>query len=132
MLAVVVDDFAWRDAVIRGDDHLNKRARNCRSFAAWLAEPVYGTFRWIHGPTRQALQGHGALGGRGLSRHGLPARRRCAITAADSAGAMAMTRSYPTSQAIERFNLESIGTQPARLDFKEARHLNAHYNPRDG
>lgn len=30
-------------------------------------------------------------------------------------------------QAIEWFNLESIGRSPARLDFKKLEHLNNHY-----
>ena len=33
----------------------------------------------------------------------------------------------PTAQAVEWFNLESIGKSPARLDFKKLDNLNAHY-----
>jgi glutamyl-tRNA synthetase len=40
---------------------------------------------------------------------------------------MGMTKLFQDKQAIEWFNLESLGKSPARLDFDKMRHINAHY-----
>jgi glutamyl-tRNA synthetase len=129
MLAVVVDDFDMGVThVIRGDDHLNNAARQLQIIHAmgW-PEPVYGHLPLIHGPDGAKLsKRHGAL----------------AVEAYRDMGYLAETmRNYllrlgwshgddeiiPTAQAIEWFNLESIGRSPARLDFKKLDNLNAHY-----
>jgi glutamyl-tRNA synthetase len=129
MLAVVVDDYDMGIThIIRGDDHLNNAARQMQLIRAldW-PEVIYGHVPLIHGPDGAKLsKRHGAL----------------AIEAYRDMGYLPQTmRNYllrlgwshgneeiiPTNQAIEWFNLESIGKSPARLDFKKLDNLNAHY-----
>ena len=134
MLAVVVDDHDMGVThVIRGDDHLNNAARQLQIIQAmgW-PEPIYAHVPLIHGPDGAKLsKRHGALAVEAYRDMGyLP--RRCATICCASAGAMATTRSSPTEQAIEWFNLENIGRSPARMDFKKLDNLNGHYIRSDG
>ena len=75
-LAVVVDDHDMGIThVIRGVDHLTNAARQVQIYKAmgWDV-PVFAHVPLIHGPDGAKLsKRHGALGDRGLPRHGLPA-----------------------------------------------------------
>ena len=85
MLSVVVDDHDMGVThVIRGDDHLNNAARQMMLIEAmgWPV-PVFAHIPLIHGPDGAKLsKRHGALGRRGLSRHGLPAGGAAQLPAA--------------------------------------------------
>jgi glutamyl-tRNA synthetase len=129
MLAVVVDDFDMGIThVIRGDDHLNNAARQLQIIQAmgW-PEPVYGHLPLIHGPDGAKLsKRHGALAVEAYRDMGyLPeTMRNYLLRLGWSHGNEEI---IPTAQAIEWFDLESIGKSPARLDFKKLDNLNAHY-----
>ncbi|MBU6298546.1 MAG: glutamate--tRNA ligase [Alphaproteobacteria bacterium] len=129
MLAVVVDDYDMGIThIIRGDDHLNNAARQLQIIQAmgWL-EPVYGHLPLIHGPDGAKLsKRHGALAVEAYRDMGyLPeTMRNYLLRLGWSHG---NDEIIPTAQAIEWFNLESVGKSPARLDFKKLDNLNAHY-----
>ncbi len=129
MLAVVVDDFDMGIThVIRGDDHLNNAARQLQIIQAmgW-PEPIYGHLPLIHGPDGAKLsKRHGALAVEAYRDMGyLPeTMRNYLLRLGWSHGNEEI---IPTAQAIEWFDLESIGKSPARLDFKKLDNLNAHY-----
>jgi glutamyl-tRNA synthetase len=129
MLAVVVDDHDMGVThVIRGDDHLNNAARQLQIIHAmgWPV-PVYGHVPMIHGPDGAKLsKRHGALAVEAYRDMGyLPeTMRNYLLRLGWSHG---NDEIISTEQAIEWFNLESIGRSPARLDFKKLDNLNAHY-----
>ncbi|GAA0533370.1 glutamyl-tRNA synthetase [Rhizomicrobium palustre] len=129
MLAVVVDDYDMGVThIIRGDDHLNNAARQMQLIKAlgW-PEPVYGHVPLIHGPDGAKLsKRHGALAVEAYRDMGyLPeTMRNYLLRLGWSHG---NDEIIPTKQAVEWFNLESIGKSPARLDFKKLDNLNAHY-----
>ncbi|MDE1938566.1 MAG: glutamate--tRNA ligase [Alphaproteobacteria bacterium] len=129
MLAVVVDDYDMGIThIIRGDDHLNNAARQLQIIQAmgW-PEPIYGHLPLIHGPDGAKLsKRHGALAVEAYRDMGyLPeTMRNYLLRLGWSHG---NDEIIPTAQAIEWFNLESIGKSPARLDFKKLDNLNAHY-----
>ncbi len=129
MLAVVVDDYDMGIThIIRGDDHLNNAARQMQLIRAlgW-PEVVYGHLPLIHGPDGAKLsKRHGALAVEAYRDMGyLPeTMRNYLLRLGWSHG---NDEIIPTAQAIEWFNLESIGKSPARLDFKKLDNLNAHY-----
>jgi glutamyl-tRNA synthetase len=129
MLAVVVDDFDMGVThVIRGDDHLNNAARQLQIIQAmgWR-EPTYGHVPLIHGPDGAKLsKRHGALAVEAYRDMGyLPeAMRNYLLRLGWSHGDDEI---IPTSQAIEWFNLESIGRSPARMDMKKLDNINGHY-----
>ncbi len=129
MLADVVDDYDMGVThVIRGDDHLNNAARQLQIIKAmgW-PEPTYGHVPLIHGPDGAKLsKRHGALAVEAYRDMGyLPeTMRNYLLRLGWSHGDDEI---IPTAQAIEWFNLESIGRSPARLDFKKLDNLNAHY-----
>ncbi len=129
MLAVVVDDYDMGIThIIRGDDHLNNAARQMQLIRAlgW-PEVVYGHVPLIHGPDGAKLsKRHGALAVEAYRDMGyLPeTMRNYLLRLGWSHG---NDEIIPTPQAIEWFNLESIGKSPARLDFKKLDNLNAHY-----
>ncbi len=129
MLAVVVDDYDMGVThVIRGDDHLNNAARQLQIIKAmgW-PEPTYGHVPLIHGPDGAKLsKRHGALAVEAYRDMGyLPeTMRNYLLRLGWSHGDDEI---IPTQQAVEWFNLESIGRSPARLDFKKLDNLNAHY-----
>ena len=129
MLAVVVDDFDMGVThVIRGDDHLNNSARQLQIIRAmsW-PEPIYGHLPLIHGPDGAKLsKRHGALSVEAYRDMGyLPeTMRNYLLRLGWSHG---NDEIISTEQAIEWFNLESIGRSPSRMDYKKLDSLNGHY-----
>lgn len=129
MLAVVVDDYDMAIThIIRGDDHLNNAARQMQLIKAlgW-PEVTYGHVPLIHGPDGAKLsKRHGAQAvGEYRDMGYLPeTMRNYLLRLGWSHG---NDEIIPTPQAVEWFNLESIGKSPARLDFKKLDNLNAHY-----
>jgi glutamyl-tRNA synthetase len=114
--------------VIRGADHLNNAARQLQLIEAMgAAVPVYGHLPLINGPDGAKLsKRHGAL----------------AVEVYRDMGYLSETmRNYllrlgwshgddeiiSTEQAIQWFNLESIGKSAARMDYKKLDNLNGHY-----
>ena len=129
MLAVVVDDYDMGIThIIRGDDHLNNAARQLQIIKAmgW-PEPVYAHLPLIHGPDGAKLsKRHGALAVEAYRDMGyLPETMRNYLLRLG--WSHSNDEIIPTAQAVEWFNLESIGQSPSRLDFKKLDNLNAHY-----
>ncbi len=129
MLAVVVDDYDMGVThVIRGDDHLNNAFRQAQIYGAMNWElPVYAHIPLIHGPDGKKLsKRHGALGVDAYADMGfLPAAmRNYLLRLGWSHGDDEI---ITTEQAIEWFNLESVGRGPARFDYDKLDSLNAHY-----
>jgi glutamyl-tRNA synthetase len=129
MLSVVVDDYDMGVThVIRGDDHLTNAARQRQIIDAmeWPV-PTYAHLPLLHGNDGQKLsKRHGALGIHEYKNLGyLPeAMRNYLLRLGWSHGDDEM---ISTSQAIEWFNLESVGRSPSRVDFKKLDNLNGHY-----
>lgn len=129
MLSVVVDDHDMGVThVIRGDDHLTNAARQRQIIDAmdW-AKPVYAHLPMLHGEDGAKLsKRHGAQGIHEFQDLGyLPdAMRNYLLRLGWSHGD---DETISTAQAIEWFNLESIGRSPARVDFKKLNNLNGHY-----
>jgi glutamyl-tRNA synthetase len=129
MLSVVVDDFDMGVThIIRGDDHLTNAARQRQIIDAmgW-PQPAYAHLPLMHGEDGQKLsKRHGALGIHEYKDLGyLPeAMRNYLLRLGWSHGD---DETISTAQAIEWFNLESIGRSPARVDFKKLDNLNGHY-----
>lgn len=129
MLAVVVDDYDMGVThVIRGADHLNNTARQLQLIEAlnWSV-PVYGHLPLINGPDGTKLsKRHGALALEAYRDMGyLPeAMRNYLLRLGWSHGDDEI---ITTAQAIEWFNLESIGKSAARMDYKKLDNLNGHY-----
>jgi len=129
MLAVVVDDHDMGVThVIRGADHLNNAARQLQIIEqmGWDI-PVYAHVPLIHGPDGAKLsKRHGALAVEAYRDMGyLPETMRNYLLRLGWSHGDDETIS--TQQAIEWFNLESIGKSPARMDFKKLDNLNGHY-----
>ena len=129
MHAVVVDDHDMGVThVIRGDDHLSNAARQITIYNAmgWKL-PVFAHIPLIHGPDGKKLsKRHGALGIEGYRDMGYLPESLCnyLLRLGWSHGNDEMIN---RAQAIEWFNLESIGKSPARLDFKKMDNINNHY-----
>jgi glutamyl-tRNA synthetase len=129
MLAVVVDDQDMGVThVVRGADHLNNAARQLQIIEqmGWPV-PVYAHVPLIHGPDGAKLsKRHGALAVEAYRDMGyLPeTMRNYLLRLGWSHGDDEI---ISTAQAIEWFNLESIGKSPARMDFKKLDNLNGHY-----
>ncbi|MBV9903294.1 MAG: glutamate--tRNA ligase, partial [Alphaproteobacteria bacterium] len=129
MLAVVVDDADMGVThVIRGADHLNNAARQLQIIEqmGWPV-PTYAHVPLIHGPDGAKLsKRHGALAVEAYRDMGyLPeTMRNYLLRLGWSHGDDEI---ISTQQAIEWFNLESIGKSPARMDFKKLDNLNGHY-----
>ena len=129
MLAVVVDDHDMGVThVIRGDDHLNNAARQTQLLLAldWPV-PVYAHIPLIHGADGAKLsKRHGALGVEAYRDMGLlpDALRNYLLRLGWSHGDDEI---ISTSQAIEWFNLDSIGKGASRFDIKKLENLNSHY-----
>ncbi|MFD1612162.1 glutamate--tRNA ligase [Sphingomonas tabacisoli] len=130
MLAVVVDDHDMGVThVIRGDDHLNNAFRQLGIIKAmgW-PEPAYAHIPLIHGSDGAKLsKRHGALG--------VDAYR-------DELGILPEALSnyllrlgwghgdaeiISREQAIEWFDIGSVGRSPSRFDLKKLENLNGHY-----
>jgi glutamyl-tRNA synthetase len=129
MLSVVVDDFDMGVThIIRGDDHLTNAARQRHIIEAmgWPI-PTYAHLPMLHGEDGAKLsKRHGAQGIHEFEALGyLPeAMRNYLLRLGWSHGDDEV---ISTDQAIEWFNLESIGKSPARVDFKKLDNLNGHY-----
>jgi glutamyl-tRNA synthetase len=129
MLAVVVDDHDMGVThVIRGADHLNNAARQLQLIEAlgWPV-PAYGHLPLINGPDGAKLsKRHGALAVEAYRDMGyLPeTMRNYLLRLGWSHGDDEI---ISTEQAIEWFNLESIGKSAARMDYKKLDNLNGHY-----
>jgi glutamyl-tRNA synthetase len=129
MLAVVVDDTDMGVThVIRGADHLNNAARQLQLIEAMGATiPVYGHLPLINGPDGAKLsKRHGALAVEAYRDMGyLPeTMRNYLLRLGWSHGDDEI---ISTEQAIEWFNLDSIGKSAARMDYKKLDNLNGHY-----
>jgi glutamyl-tRNA synthetase len=129
MLAVVVDDYDMNIThIIRGDDHLNNAARQTHIYQAmgWKI-PEFAHIPLIHGSDGAKLsKRHGALGVEAYRDMGyLPeALRNYLLRLGWSHG---NDEIISTKQAIEWFDLKSIGKAPARIDFKKIENVNQHY-----
>lgn len=129
MLAVVVDDHDMGIThIIRGDDHLTNAARQTLIYQALDWEiPNFSHVPMIHGSDGTKLsKRHGALGVEAYRDMGyLPdALRNYLLRLGWSHGDDEI---ISTKQAIEWFNLESIGKSPSRFDFEKLNSLNGHY-----
>lgn len=128
-LSVVVDDHDMGIThIVRGDDHLTNAGRQSQIYAAlgWDI-PEFSHVPLIHGPDGAKLsKRHGALGAEAYRDMGyLPeAMRNYLVRLGWSHGDDEI---FSTEQAIEWFNLESIGRSPARFDFAKLENLNGHY-----
>ncbi|MDG1288599.1 MAG: glutamate--tRNA ligase [Lentibacter sp.] len=125
MLAVVVDDHDMGVThVIRGDDHLNNAARQMMIYEAmgWPL-PVYAHIPLIFGPDGKKLsKRHGATGVEEYQHMGYPASgmRNYLARLGWSHGD---DEFFTDAQALEWFDLTSIGKSPARFDFKKLENL---------
>ncbi|MCL5777477.1 glutamate--tRNA ligase [Limibaculum sp. FT325] len=129
MLAVVVDDHDMGVThIIRGDDHLTNAARQSLIYRAMGWEiPVFAHIPLIHGPDGAKLsKRHGALGVEAYRDMGyLPEAMRNYL--ARLGWSHGDDEFFSTEQAIEWFNLESIGRSPARFDFVKLENLNGQH-----
>jgi glutamyl-tRNA synthetase len=129
MLAVVVDDHDMGVThIIRGDDHLTNAARQSLLYQAMGWDiPVFAHIPLIHGADGAKLsKRHGALGVDAYRDMGyLPeALRNYLLRLGWSHG---NDEVISTKQAIEWFNLESVGKSAARFDFAKLENLNGIY-----
>jgi glutamyl-tRNA synthetase len=129
MHAVVVDDHDMGVThVIRGDDHLSNTPRQMVIYQAmnWQV-PMFSHIPLIHGPDGKKLsKRHGALGVEAYRDMGYLPEALCNYLLRlgwSHGNDEIITR----DQAIEWFNLESIGKSPSRLDFKKLDNVNSHY-----
>lgn len=129
MLAVVVDDHDMGVThVIRGDDHLNNAFRQYHVFGAcgWDV-PAFAHMSLIHGSDGAKLsKRHGALGVEAYHDMGIlpAAMRNYLLRLGWSHGDDEIISS---EQAIEWFDLSSVGRSPARFDMEKLTSLNGHY-----
>ena len=129
MLAVVVDDHDMGIThIIRGDDHHTNSFRQAQIYNAMGWEiPEFAHIPLIHGADGAKLsKRHGALGVDEYRKMGyLPeALRNYLLRLGWSNGDAEI---ISTEQAIEWFNLESVGKSPSRFDFVKLENLNGHY-----
>ena len=129
MLAVVVDDHDMGVTdIIRGDDHLTNALRQKLIYDAMGWEtPRFAHIPLIHGADGAKLsKRHGALGVESYRDMGyLPeAMRNYLLRLGWSHGDDEI---ISTGQAIEWFNIGSIGKSPARFDFNKLNNLNGYY-----
>ncbi len=129
MLSVVVDDHDMGIThVIRGDDHLTNAFRQYQLYKACGWEvPTFAHIPLIHGADGAKLsKRHGALGVDAYRDMGfLPeAMRNYLLRLGWSHGDDEI---IATEQAIEWFNLDSVGRSPSRFDFVKLTNLNGHY-----
>ena len=129
MLAVVVDDHDMGAThVIRGDDHLNNAFRQFHLYKACGWEvPAFAHIPLIHGADGAKMsKRHGALGVDHYADLGiLPETMRNYLLRLD--WSHGDDEIILTQQAIEWFNLDSVGRSPARFDMDRLLNLNAHY-----
>lgn len=129
MLAVVVDDHDMGIThIIRGDDHLTNAARQLTIYRAfgWRA-PSMTHIPLIHGQDGAKLsKRHGALGIDAYKNMGYLPSGLCNYLLR-LGWSHSDDEIINKQQAIEWFNLESLGKSPARLDFAKLNNINAHY-----
>lgn len=129
MLSVVVDDHDMGIThIIRGDDHLNNAFRQKIIFAAmgWNV-PHFAHIPLIHGPDGAKLsKRHGATGIEEYRDMGyLPeALENYLLRLGWSHGDDEI---IDRKQAVEWFDLDSVGKAAARFDFAKLESLNNHY-----
>ncbi|SEP39292.1 glutamyl-tRNA synthetase [Rhodospirillales bacterium URHD0017] len=129
MLAVVVDDHDMGVThVIRGAEHLNNAFRQLQIINAmdW-PRPVYAHIPLIHGDDGAKLsKRHGALGVDAYRDMGFlaAALRNYLLRLGWSHGD---DETISTAQAIEWFDLPSVGRSASRFDMAKLTNLNAHY-----
>ncbi|XVN40879.1 MAG: glutamate--tRNA ligase [Rickettsia endosymbiont of Argas persicus] len=129
MLAVVVDDHDMGIThIIRGDDHLTNAARQIAIYNAFGYDvPSMTHIPLIHGADGAKLsKRHGALGVEAYKDMGYLPESLCnyLLRLGWSHGDDEI---ISMEQAIEWFNLDSLGKSPAKLDFAKMKSLNAHY-----
>ena len=129
MLAVVVDDHDMGvTQIIRGDDHLTNSFRQLMIYQAMGWEPPsFAHIPLIHGADGAKLsKRHGALGVDAYRDMGyLPeAIRNYLLRLGWSHGDEEI---ISTQQAIEWFDLDTVGKSPSRFDFAKLENLNGHY-----
>lgn len=129
MLSVVVDDHDMGIThIIRGDDHLTNAFRQVHLYLACGWEiPNFSHIPLIHGQDGAKLsKRHGALGTESYQEMGILSEAMCnyLLRLGWSHGDDEI---ISQDQAIEWFNLDSIGKSPARLDLAKLTSLNAHY-----
>ncbi|MFA4993752.1 MAG: glutamate--tRNA ligase [Bdellovibrionales bacterium] len=129
MHAVVVDDHDMGIThVIRGDDHMTNTFRQVQIYKAMGWEiPTFAHLPMILGPDGAKLS----------KRHGAPAvsdyRDRGYLPEAVCNYLLRLCWSHgddeiiPIKQAIEWFDLDSVGKSPARFDFAKLNSVNTHY-----
>lgn len=129
MLSVVVDDHDMGIThVIRGADHLTNAVRQSHIYQAldW-AQPEFAHIPLIHGSDGAKLsKRHGALGIDAYRDMGyLPeAMRNYLLRLGWSHGDEEV---ISTEQAVEWFDLDTVGKSPARFDFQKLENLNGIY-----
>ncbi len=129
MLAVVVDDHDMGVThAIRGDDHLNNAFRQLQLFEAcgWDV-PEFAHIPLIHGADGAKLsKRHGALGVQAYEEMGILPEAMCnyLLRLGWSHGD---DETISREQAIEWFDLDSVGRSPARFDMDKLLNLNAQY-----
>ncbi len=129
IFAVVIDDHdAGITDIIRGSDHLTNTFKHLLIYQALDFDiPRFAHVPLIHGEDGNKLsKRHGATSVCDYEKMGILPKamrnyllRLCWRHSNDEI--------ISDEQAIEWFNLESIGRSPARLDFKKLEHLNNHY-----
>ncbi len=129
IFAVVVDDHdAGITDIIRGSDHLTNTFKHLLIYQALDFDiPRFAHVPLIHGEDGNKLsKRHGATSVCDYEKMGIlpKAMRNSLLRLGWSHG---NDEIISDEQAIEWFNLESIGRSPARLDFKKLEHLNNHY-----
>jgi len=129
MLAVVIDDADMEIThVIRGDDHLNNSFRQLQILRALdLDPPQYAHIPLIHGPDGSKLsKRHGALGVGAYREMGyLPeAVENCLLRLGWGHGDAEIIN---RSEAVQWFDLATVGRSAARFDIKKLDNLNGHY-----
>ena len=129
MLAVVVDDHDMGVThVIRGDDHLSNAFRQYQLYRAFgWSVPEFAHVPLIHGADGAKLsKRHGALGIDAYRDMGYLPEALCnyLLRLGWSHGDDEI---IDREQAIEWFDLASIGRSPARFDFAKLDNLNAYY-----
>ncbi len=128
-LAVVVDDHDMGIThVLRGDDHLSNAGRQSLIFEAlgW-AKPAFGHLPMIHGPDGAKLsKRHGAQAVSEFAEMGyLPEAMRNYL--ARLGWGHGDDELFSDAQAIAWFDIQDVGSAPARLDWAKLGHVNNHY-----
>ncbi len=129
MLSVVVDDYDMGVThVIRGDDHFTNTFRQKQIYSALKWDlPIYAHIPLIHGMDGGKLsKRHGALGVESYDDMGYlqEAMLNYLLRLGWSHGDKEI---ISREEAINLFNLESIGKSSAKFDLERLTSLNAHY-----